>query len=302
MKDIIYVENHHFVTVKENSIKFKNVVDKSEKFFLFDDVEAIIFDHYKNYFSHQFVVKCIENNIGVIFCDRKHSPITQVLSDYGAVNRLQRIQTQFQLFTRTKERIWKKVVTCKILNQAQCAENNLNYHPNIRVLKDLAKEVKAGDRNNREAVAARIYFQTLFGSQFKRGRFDDMINSSLNYGYAIIRSFIKHELAIHGFEMSLGIHHKSTENPFNLADDIIEVFRPFVDHIAFQMLLNDHYTEFGIEEKKIVLRVLHEKCILDKKIVWLLDAIKLMTQSLIKCHEENSPSPLLLPKMIEVGT
>ncbi|MGX0036254.1 hypothetical protein ACUW9N_001400 [Staphylococcus auricularis] len=33
MKDIIYVENHHFVTVKENSIKFKNVVDKSEKFF-----------------------------------------------------------------------------------------------------------------------------------------------------------------------------------------------------------------------------------------------------------------------------
>ena len=32
------------------------------------------------------------------------------------------------------------------------------------------------------------------------------------------------ELALHGFEMSLGIKHHSKENPFNLADDIIEVF------------------------------------------------------------------------------
>ena len=34
MKDVIYVENHYFFTVKENSIKFRNVIDKSEKFLL----------------------------------------------------------------------------------------------------------------------------------------------------------------------------------------------------------------------------------------------------------------------------
>ncbi|WP_260980970.1 hypothetical protein [Staphylococcus hominis] len=50
MKDVIYVENHYFVTVKENSIKFRNVIDKSEKFYLFEEIEAIIFDHYKSYF------------------------------------------------------------------------------------------------------------------------------------------------------------------------------------------------------------------------------------------------------------
>ena len=42
MKDVIYVENHYFVTVKENSIKFRNVIDKSEKFYLFEEIEAII--------------------------------------------------------------------------------------------------------------------------------------------------------------------------------------------------------------------------------------------------------------------
>ena len=67
MKDVIYVENHYFVTVKENSIKFRNVIDKSEKFYLFEEIEAIIFDHYKSYFSHKLVIKCIENDIAIIF-------------------------------------------------------------------------------------------------------------------------------------------------------------------------------------------------------------------------------------------
>ncbi|HCA7020851.1 TPA: CRISPR-associated endonuclease Cas1, partial [Staphylococcus pseudintermedius] len=109
MKDVIYVENHYFVTVKENSIKFRNVIDKSEKFYLFEEIEAIIFDHYKSYFSHKLVIKCIENDIAIIFCDKKHSPLTQLISSYGMTHRLQRIQSQFQLSGRTRDRIWKKI-------------------------------------------------------------------------------------------------------------------------------------------------------------------------------------------------
>ena len=51
MKDVIYVENHYFVTVKENSIKFRNVIDKSEKFYLFEEIEAIILIIIKAIFS-----------------------------------------------------------------------------------------------------------------------------------------------------------------------------------------------------------------------------------------------------------
>ena len=36
--------------------------------------------------------------------------------------------------------------------------------------------------------------------------------------------------------MSLGIKHHSKENPFNLADDIIEVFRPFIDNIVYDIV------------------------------------------------------------------
>ena len=36
--------------------------------------------------------------------------------------------------------------------------------------------------------------------------------------------------------MSLGINHRSKENPFNLADDIIEV-SSFVDNIVYEIVL-----------------------------------------------------------------
>lgn len=300
MKDVIYVENYYFVTVKEASIKFKNVIDKTEKFYLLDEVEAIIFDHPKCYFSHKLVIKCIESNIAVIFCDKKHSPLTQLISNYGMVNRLKRIQTQFRISTRSKERIWKKIVVSKIANQVQCLENN-SHRENIAKLIEIKKEVKTGDRNNREAIAARIYFRDLYGPQFKRGRYNDIINSGLNYGYAILRAFIKKELALHGFEMSLGIKHQSVENPFNLADDIIEVFRPFVDDLVYNMKIKGDVHEFDVEYKKMILKVLYENCVIDKKVVKLLDSIKITIHSLIRCYEEDTPSFLLLPKMIEVG-
>lgn len=300
MKDVIYVENHYFVTVKENSIKFRNVIDKSEKFYLFEEIEAIIFDHYKSYFSHKLVIKCIENDIAIIFCDKKHSPLTQLISSYGMTHRLQRIQSQFQLSGRTRDRIWKKIVVNKIINQSKCLENNL-HNENVKLLVNLAKDVSTGDKSNKEAQAARIYFKDLYGKQFKRGRYNDIINSGLNYGYSILRSFIKKELALHGFEMSLGIKHQSKENPFNLADDIIEVFRPFVDNIVYEIVFKNNIKTFDINEKKLLLNVLYEKCIIDKKVVRLLDSVKIVVQSLIKCYDENAPTPLSLPKMIEVG-
>ncbi|HAR5943460.1 TPA: type II CRISPR-associated endonuclease Cas1, partial [Staphylococcus pseudintermedius] len=58
---------------------------------------------------------------------------------------------------------------------------------------------------------------------------------------------------------------------------------------------------FDVNEKKLLLNVLYEKCIIDKKVVRLLDSVKIVIQSLIRCYEENTPTYLLLPKMIEVG-
>lgn len=84
-------------------------------------------------------------------------------------HRLQRIQSQFQLSGRTRDRIWKKIVVNKIINQSKCLENNL-HNENVKLLVNLAKDVSSGDKSNKEAQAARIYFKDLYGKEFKRGR------------------------------------------------------------------------------------------------------------------------------------
>lgn len=63
---------------------------------------------------------------------------------------------------------------------------------------------------------------------FSRGN-DHVINSALNYGYAIVRGLIARSIVCYGLEPSIGVFHHSELNNFNLADDMIEPFRPLVD-------------------------------------------------------------------------
>ena len=101
-------------------------------------------------------------------------------------HRLQRIQSQFQLSGRTRDRIWKKIVVNKIINQSKCLENNL-HNENVKLLVNLAKDVSSGDKSNKEAQAARIYLKIYTVNNLNV----DGTLSGLNYGYSILRSFIK---------------------------------------------------------------------------------------------------------------
>ena len=73
-----------------------------------------------------------------------------------------------------------------------------------------------------------FYFKSLYGLGFSRGN-DHVINSALNYGYAIVRGLIARSIVCYGLEPSIGVFHHSELNNFNLADDMIEPFRPLVD-------------------------------------------------------------------------
>lgn len=300
MKDIIYVEHKTFISVKDTSLCFANVVNKTEKYIPFEDIGMLIFDNIDSYFSNRIINECVKNNIGLIFCDNNHSPISEIQSNFSHRKKLQRLTSQLSVSQKTRFRMWKKIVSSKIINQAECI---LSENSNLSTFNELmvtSKEVKEGDVDNREAYAANIYFNCLFGIEFKRGRYKDIINSSLNYGYALIRSVIRKELAIHGFEMSLGIFHRSTENPFNLSDDLIEPFRPFVDALVYQEIVQSQNVTFNRENRINLLKILIEKCVIDNKVYTLSDAVKCCVESLISCYENDSAKYLKLPGFIEL--
>lgn len=76
-------------------------------------------------------------------------------------------------------------MAAKIRNQSKLLTHlNLGEDP----LKVYYNNVKTGDTTNREGVAARIYWRTMFGKDFSRDRFGLTPNDMLNYGYAILRA------------------------------------------------------------------------------------------------------------------
>ncbi|MHD0396714.1 type II CRISPR-associated endonuclease Cas1 [Staphylococcus simulans] len=301
LKDIIYVKRYYFVTASKESFKLVNIIDKSESYIPFEDVDMFIFDHPRSYYSNQLIETCIMHNITIIFCNRKHQPITSIMSNYGHRKKLKRMIAQIKLQQKTKDRIWKKIITTKVKNQSDCLRYVARKEEEAIFLEEISKRVESGDKTNREAFAAKRYFNALFGVEFKRGRYHDAVNSGLNYGYALIRAKIQKTLANHGFEQAFGIHHCSTENPYNLSDDLIEVFRPFVDGLVYEFIYTQDVISLEQEHKEQLINIFFEHCIIDDKVYTVSDAIEMMVHSLIVCYQKNSISEFKIPSMIEEG-
>jgi CRISPR-associated protein Cas1 len=93
----------------------------------------------------------------------------------------------------------------------------------------MSRRVRSGDPENLEAQAAQRYWPRLFGKNFRRDRELEGLNTLLNYGYAVVRAATARAVVAAGLIPSLGVYHRNRANPFCLADDLLEPYRPFVD-------------------------------------------------------------------------
>ena len=301
MKNIVYVKTQYFVSTSNQGLKFSNVIDKSKQYMAYDDVDTLIFDNVNGYLSNKLIQKCVEHGISLIFCDEKHSPLLLLDNLYNQKKRFELLNDQLTVGNKVKNRLWSKIVLSKINNQAQCLEETGHSKINVSLIKSIKNNITEGDKHNVEAYAAREYFPMMFGKNFKRGRYDDIVNASLNYGYSILRALIRKEIVIHGLEPSFGIHHASVENPFNLSDDLIEPYRAFVDELVYESILPKNHEQLDSEDREDIVKILFEKCVIDNKVYCLGDAIKVTVNSYRNCLNNKSSSNLKLPTFIEGG-
>lgn len=184
----------------------------------------------------QFTAAALESlateGVTVFFCDETHLPSAQIFSYHQHSRKKKLLFAQFDLPKPLKKRLWQAVVQEKIKNQARCLY--FLDRDGSDELFDFAEHVYSGDTGNMEALAAAAYFRYLFGDNFSRGLIC-IENSALNYGYAIIRGCIARNLVMHGLDPAVGIFHHSDLNAFNLADDILEPYRPLVDLFVASM-------------------------------------------------------------------
>ena len=176
-----------------------------------------------------------EFDVTALVCDWKGVPVGGLYGwhDHGRVGARQKAQAEVTLPRR--KNAWGQVVKAKVLGQA--ANLRLLGNRDWTTLRDMAKSVRSGDPSNIEAQAARYYWARLFDSRLARlpGARAEERNSKLDYGYTVLRGHAIRGVLAAGLAPSLGIFHRGRGNFFNLADDIIEPFRPAVDWVAAKL-------------------------------------------------------------------
>lgn len=227
----------------------------------------------------------IRRKIKIIFCDEKRNPSSELIGYYGSSDTSLRVRSQIAWNDEIKELIWAEIVKEKIGNQSKIIKKfSLN---NYELMQEYVNEVKLNDSDNREAYAAKVYFNSLFGKSFSRST-NCSINSALNYGYMIMLSAFNREIVSSGYLTMLGIHHKNMFNQFNLSCDFIEPFRVLVDERVYLNMPE----KFEKEEKMMMLDVLNNQVKIDGKIQYVNNAIKIYVNSIFEALEEKDISKI----------
>ena len=198
-----------------------------------DDLLGVIVSGHGHTVSVSCLNRLAKHNISLIFCENNQMPFSYCFPVAVLSEQSKRMISQLQAKEPVKKRLWKKIIEKKIIHQAYVA-NILNLDCENKLLA-LSKKVKSGDTTNRESVAARIYWQELFGKTFRRDRQIDGINSLLNYGYVVLRACVARAIMGAGLHPTLGIHHRGPMNSMCLIDDTMEPFRPIIDYIVWNI-------------------------------------------------------------------
>lgn len=245
-----------------------------------EDLGCVVLENQMINITLPLLNELVNNNVAVILCDNKQMPTAMLQSLDANKTQAESLKYQLGVSEPMKKQAWKQIIEAKIKNQASVLENTLNKG---EFLKPFYMNVKSGDADNREGLAAKTYWSNLFGKNFKREREGCPPNSLLNYGYSILRATTARALLGSGLLPNLGIFHKSRYNAFPLADDVMEPYRPYVDDIVFQ-LYNNGTTEINKDSKAAILRILSCDVKIGKVMRPLQIALTITTASLVKYY------------------
>lgn len=256
-----------------------------EKTVPIEDVGICVLDNFQITITQGLIEKMLQNNIALIHCNSKSMPNGIMLPMVGNTLQSERYGIQLEASLPLKKQLWQQTIIAKINNQAAVLKKNTSIE--IGNMVKWSKTVKSDDSDNLEARAAVYYWGHLFRNipDFKRDRDGYYPNNLLNYGYAILRAVIARALVSTGLLTAVGIHHHSKYNPYCLADDIMEPFRPYIDeHILTIMEQFPQETELTKDVKAELLKIPVIDVIINNNRSPLMIAASTTTSSLFKCY------------------
>lgn len=292
---VVSIENPAHLSLERGSLVIKR--DETVKLPI-EDIDTVVIDNYAVTMSTNLLSELAVNNVATIICDTSHIPCTIVtpLSQHSRQSKV--TQMQIAMSQPLRKNLWQAIVKQKIVNQAAVL-SKLDCDETAGKLIKLTTEVRSGDTTNRESIAARLYFADLFDDATRRK--PTWYNSALNYTYAVVRSVVARSIAARGLVPSLGLFHHSELNSFNLADDVIEPYRPFVDDYVLSVISIRHVGDIGDslltkEDRRLAVDILNNYVMINNKQFTVRDAVDITVESLVRAIKDGMATKLELPR------
>jgi len=261
-----------------------------------EDIAVVVFENRHITLTTALLSQLCAAGATILVCDGTHHP-NGAMMPFLTHSRVSQIAAeQIQWSAPFKKRIWQKIVQQKIKNQAHLLDR---VDPlTAKALQAMRGQVDSGDRKNREAQAARAYWPALMGKDFLRSG-NDLTNAALNYGYAVVRACVARALVGAGLLPCFGLHHDNDLNNFNLADDLIEPFRPMVDAKVLSLRKDrDPDDPLTQADRLALVGMGAEQVLMDGEVMTLLNAAQITAESLVRALKAKDPTPLKMPEFV----
>jgi CRISPR-associated protein Cas1 len=286
IKKTIIVSNPSYLKKENNQL----VIEKEEKkdSVPIEDIGVLFLDHWQITVTQAVISAVLANNGVIINSDDAHHPDGMMVPIAGNTIHAEILRAQVESSLPLRKQLWQQTVKAKITNQAaHCELHNINAD----ALKHFAGKVQSGDKENIEGRAAAAYWKIIFPAslEFTRDRNGLPPNNLLNYGYAILRASVARALVCSGLHPAIGIHHSNRYNAFSLADDVMEPYRPCVDMIVREIVMDGDIPEdLSKQMKSRLLSVLNNDVLMDEERKPIQLAIARTASSLVLCLKKEA--------------
>ncbi len=284
---ILQITNPCKLSVKQKQLFYE--ADDTKTTIPIEDLSVVVLETDFVQLTGHVLSEFAVNGVVLLTCNASHLPSGTFFPFHDNSRYSEMAHIQVMASKPLKKRIWQSVIQQKILNQSAV----LRVLGTENSLSEIAKRVQSGDIDNREAHAAQLYWQLLFGD-FTRRDDANIINKALNYGYAIVRGCVARNIVGSGLLPCFGIHHDNNLNQFNLVDDMMEPLRPFVDYNVAKLDLCD-YSDLTPELKNKLISVLLCNANMNGEAISLLKCVEIMSASLAKVFRQKDCGLLNLP-------
>ena len=294
---ILHIFQHGAILARERGFVVCRAEDKTERTLPLDDIRAVIIAARGVLLTSSFLSAMMEQDAIVLHCDERYQPCG-ITAPLARVVDVQAFEHQTERPKKLNDRLWHELLRGKTLNQSRVLERKNLRSPHL----DLALKRDDFDESNCARRYWQLYFPAIGWTGTKRDRKEDTApNQMLNYGYAVLSALCHRSLIVHGLLPQLGVHHKPHYRSDPLVYDLMEPFRPAVELMLAEFMLETDVT-MKAWAKKVGTDLREARVKRGDITLKLMDAIDASANSLARAYASLSSADFWVPELPQATT